>query len=189
MKNLLSLMALVVSVVMGSTVLIESQIGVADAAKSTGTKNQPFGKNAPVKVCGDQLCALNPSISGDSQPMASDAVSLESILKQMDLIHKKHQNQLKEKWATLNADEKAQFSKKLQDMLKKMESMSMVEHMDKMMKDSKHGKEGHDMKGDHTKKEGHDMKGDHTKKEGHDMKGDHTKKEGHGQMKGEHKTQ
>lgn len=140
MKNMLSLMTLMISTVLFGTLVVESQFDVADAAKATGTKNQPFGKNAPTQICGDRLCSLNPAMSSNTQPMTPSDANLESILKQMDAIHKKHQSQLKEKWFTLSGDEKVQFSKKIREMLKKMESMNMVEHMDEMMK------------GDHTKK-------------------------------------
>lgn len=125
-----------------AAIALVGQIQTVDAVKSSGTKNQAFGKSTLNQICGDRLCGADPSMQTSSSERTS-ASDLDVILKKMDQIHEKHQKQLRDGWSSLSAAEKIQLKKKMMEMIQKMENMDVMQHMDQMMKghgDSEHGK-------------------------------------------------
>jgi hypothetical protein len=135
---------------------VGANVSDVDAAKSSGTKNQQFGKTAQIQVCGTHFCESDPSLKkhvdhDKNRPTQDD---LNVLFNRMDKIHKQHQGQLLDKWRLMTNAERVQFVKQMNKMLEYVESIDMREHMnmmshDKMMGDDgikKHGKMKHDSK-------------------------------------------
>lgn len=149
--------AIVLSAVMATGLLFAmTSIQSADAVKSSGTKNQQYGKSAEIRVCGTYFCKSSPSMnlqidSKKNQPTQDD---LNALLKRMDKIHKQHLQQISEKWQLLSNTEKAQFIESMNQMMLKMESVDMMSHMEMMLSDQ-HDRAHTKMKQDvHDKKSG-----------------------------------
>ncbi len=108
-----------------------------EAVKSSGTKNQQFGKGSQIQVCGTHFCASDPLTSKMVDPAKNIATQddLNALLKRMDKIHKQHQQQLSEKWQQMTNAEKIQFIQKMNQMMSKMESVDMASHMEMMLDD------------------------------------------------------
>ncbi|MDC8438314.1 MAG: hypothetical protein LV468_04855 [Candidatus Nitrosotenuis sp.] len=163
MKNLNLSIALAASFVLMSAVFIGGQLQTADAAKASGKNTQQFGKYAETSICGDQPCNAQPSkpysMESKNAPTSAD---LKVLLQKMDLVQKRHQSDLKERWSSLSHSEKIQVYQKLENMLQKMDSMDMVEHINKMVDGKSHdGGYGKDMsKEDKGDMKGHKDKGD-----------------------------
>lgn len=162
MKNLNLSIAFAVSFVLMSAVFIGGQLQTADAAKASGKTTQQFGKYAETSICGDQPCNAQPStpysMESKNAPTSAD---LKVLLQKMDLVQKRHQSELKEKWSSLGHSEKIQVYHKLESMLKKMDSMDMVQHMNQMVS----GKSYEDGHGKDASKSSGDMK-EHKDKSG-----------------------
>lgn len=140
---------------------IGANISGIDAAKSSGTKNQQFGKTAQIQVCGTHFCVSDPSLKkhvdhDKNKPTQDD---LNAIFHRMDKIHKKHQDQILDKWRLMTNAERVQFVKQMNEMMSYMESMDMGEHMGKMMSGHDDGMMMPDsgkMKHDYKSKHGYD---------------------------------
>lgn len=153
--------AIIIAVVFAVGLLfIGANISGIDAAKSSGTKNQQFGKSAQIQVCGTHFCASDPSLKkhvdhDKNKPTQDD---LNAIFHRMDKIQKKHQDQILDKWRLMTNAERVQFVKQMNEMMSYMESMDMGEHMGKMMSGHDDGMmPGHSkMKGDYESKHGYD---------------------------------
>jgi len=128
--------AIIIAVVFAIGMLfIGANISGADAAKSSGTKNQQFGKTAQIQVCGAHFCASDPSLKKQvdiekNKPTQDD---FNALLNRMNKIHKQHQDQLLDKWRVMTNAERVQFISKMNDMMSQMESIDMVSHMEKML--------------------------------------------------------
>ena len=128
--------AIIIAVVFAIGLLfIGANISGADAAKSSGTKNQQFGKTAQIQVCGAHFCTSDPSLKKQvdiekNQPTQDD---FNALLNRMNKIHKQHQDQLLDKWRVMTNAERVQFISKMNDMMSQMESIDMVSHMEKML--------------------------------------------------------
>lgn len=108
-----------------------------DAVKSSGTKNQQYGKSAEIRVCGTYFCKSDPSMNMQIDPEKNKPTKddLNALLKRMDKIHKQHLQQISEKWQLMTNTEKAQFVEKMNQMMLKMESVDMMSHMEMMLSD------------------------------------------------------
>lgn len=140
--------AIVLSVVMATGLLFAmTSIQSADAVKSSGTKNQQYGKSAEIRVCGTHFCKSDPSMNlqVDSEKNKPTQDDLNAVFQRMDKIKKQHQDKISEKWRLMTNTEKVQFIHMMNQMLSDMESMDMADHMSKMMG----GYDG--MKHDYTK--------------------------------------
>jgi hypothetical protein len=109
----------------------------ADAAKSSGTKNQQFGKGSQIQVCGTHFCASDPSLKKhvDHEKNKPTQDDLRALFNRMDKIHKQHQDQLLDKWRLMTNAERVQFIKQMNEMMTKMESIDMATHMEQMLGD------------------------------------------------------
>ncbi|MGQ0606514.1 MAG: hypothetical protein ACT4OD_06155 [Candidatus Nitrosotenuis sp.] len=127
--------AIILSVVLATSLLFAMvSIQSVDAVKSSGTKNQQYGKTAHIRVCGTHFCASDPSLNREivSEKNIPTEEDLDAIFQRMDKIKKQHQMQLSEQWRLMTNAEKVQFIHKMNQMLSYMESMDMMEHMNKM---------------------------------------------------------
>lgn len=124
-------------VIAAGIVLLQASIHGADAVKSSGTKNQPFGKNSQIQVCGTYFCASDPSTSKSVNPEKNKPTQddLNALLNRMDKIHKQHKQQLSDKWRLMTNAEKIEFLQQMNQMMTKMESVDMAEHMKTMLGD------------------------------------------------------
>lgn len=139
---------MILSAVLATSLLFAiASIQSVDAAKSSGTKNQQFGKNTQIRVCGAHFCASDPSMNQQVDPEKNKPTQddLNAAFQRMDKIKKQHQMQILEQWRLMSNAERVQFIDQLNQMLSYMESMDAAGHMGKMgydtMKDWKgHGK-------------------------------------------------
>lgn len=169
-----TLLLLTISVILAATVIASvANVHPAEAVKASGMKVQQYGKNAEQSVCGDHICAADPISSKDKSSPAGvpDSTNLNAMLQRMDKIYKQHQSQIREKWSSLDSAEKIRFSQKMYDIMGKMESMNLAEHMDKIMSGNyEHGY----MKGSHGEYD--KAKSESCDKDARDKKDDYTKK-------------
>jgi hypothetical protein len=127
---------LVLSVVMVTGLLFAmTNIQSADAVKSSGTKNQQYGKSAEIRVCGTHFCKSDPSMNLQVDPEKNKPTQddLNAVFQRMDKIKKQHQDKISEKWRLMTNIEKVQFIHIMNQILSDMESMNMDDHMSKMM--------------------------------------------------------
>ena len=118
-----------IAILFSTSVLIINLSQTADAMQSTGN---PLPDTTSKKVCGDHLCS-----KVDSQHMLKHGISMmydgspdiSLILERMDNIHEHHQQQMTHLWNTLTPDEKLQVYRQMQEMIEKMESVDLREHM------------------------------------------------------------
>ena len=108
----------------------------ADAAKSKGNSLTEVGSK---KVCGDRLCSEIPPEERNTMtknPSTSTTITsndIESLFERMDSVHKKHQSEIAQMWKSMTPQEQSKMFQNMEQMISKMESMEMHEHM-KMMK-------------------------------------------------------
>lgn len=156
----------VLSAVMAIGLLfVMTGIQSADAVKSSGTKNQQYGKSAEIRVCGTHFCKSSPSMNLqiDSEKNKPTQDDLNALLKRMDKIHKQHLQQISEKWQLMPNTEKTQFIENMNQMMLKMESVDMMSHMEMMLSDQ------HDRAHTKMKQDVHDKKSGPMKKQNSDI--------------------
>jgi hypothetical protein len=127
--------AILIAAVFAASLLFVGASLSADAAKSSGTKNQQFGKSSQIQVCGTHFCASDPSLKPhvDHEKNKPTQDDLNALFNRMDKIHKQHQDQLLDKWRLMTNAERVQFISKMNQMMSKMESIDMATHMEKML--------------------------------------------------------
>ncbi|MFM8659424.1 MAG: hypothetical protein ACKOCQ_05760 [Candidatus Nitrosotenuis sp.] len=135
-------------VLVAGLVLLSANIQQADAVKSLGTKNQPFGKHSQIQVCGTYFCTSDPSLGGKVNPEKNKPTQddLNAAFNRMDKVHKQHQQKMLEQWRLMDNTQRIQFLHVMDQMLTEMESLDMSEHIKEMMSDS--GSMYHGMHGD-----------------------------------------
>lgn len=130
--------AIILSTVFATGLLFAvTSIQSVDAVKSSGTKNQQFGKNAQIQVCGSHFCKSESSMTLQSNterntPTQND---LDALIQKMNVLHRKHLQQMSDQWRLMTNTEKAEFIDKMNLMMTKMESVDMMSHMQMMLGD------------------------------------------------------
>lgn len=112
--------AIVLSAVL-TTGLLFAMTGIqsVDAVKSGGTKNQQFGKSAQIQVCGSHFCKSESSMTQQSNterntPTQND---LDALIQKMNVLHRKHLQQMSDQWRLMTNTEKAEFIDKMNLMI------------------------------------------------------------------------
>lgn len=152
--------AIILSVVMATGLLFAmTSIQSVDAVKSSGTKNQQYGKSAEIRVCGTHFCKSDPSMNLQIDPEKNKPTQddLNAVFQRMDKIKKQHQDKISEKWRLMTNIEKVQFIHIMNQMLSDMESMNMDDHMSKMMSGYDEMKHDYVKHGSKKMKHGSDM--------------------------------
>ena len=143
------------SSVLGMAILLTVAVAVpmdfgqtADATKSKGNSLPEVGSK---KVCGDRLYSEIPPEERKSMTKSQTAATsttpndIESLFEIMDSVHKKHQSEMAQMWKTMTPQEQSKMFQNMEQMISKMESMKIGEHMQmmkNMMQDKSHM--GHD---------------------------------------------
>ncbi|NDB89958.1 MAG: hypothetical protein EB166_03885 [Thaumarchaeota archaeon] len=131
--------AIIFSIVIAAgLILLQASMPQADAVKSLGTKNQPFGKHSQIQVCGTYFCTSDPSLGGKVNPEKNKPTQddFNAVLNRMDKVHKQHQQKMLEQWRLMDNTQRIQFLHVVDQMLTEMESLDMGEHIKEMMSES-----------------------------------------------------